>query len=91
MPGAEVEGAIIPPLDLMGFCKSEETVLLPFLLDCFALEEAAKISQNLNVSSAERETTLEPSGERAMWSTLAVCEVKSLILVMEGYFQRVSW
>mmetsp|Transcript_15058 Transcript_15058/g.38845 ORF Transcript_15058/g.38845 Transcript_15058/m.38845 type:complete len:363 (+) Transcript_15058:245-1333(+) len=50
-----------------------------------------RIFQKRRVSSAAAETTVDPSGLCAMWSTRAVWPVSSAALTIEGYFHRMSW
>mmetsp|Transcript_4239 Transcript_4239/g.8053 ORF Transcript_4239/g.8053 Transcript_4239/m.8053 type:complete len:103 (+) Transcript_4239:152-460(+) len=50
----------------------------------FPLGGAPNTFQNLSVSSAAALTTVPPSGDCAMCSTLAVCPFSSAIFVMDG-------
>lgn len=52
---------------------------------------APKTFQNLSVSSAAADATVQPSGLCAMNSTLEVCPLSSAIFTIEGYFHSVSW
>jgi hypothetical protein len=53
----------------------------------FFLASHANTFQNLNVSSAEPDTTI-PSGDTAVCNTREVCPFNSFMRAIVGYFQR---
>jgi len=60
-------------------------------LTTFFCGSEAKHFHSRSVSSAAADTTVEPSGDMAMWRTREVWPVSSATLFSVGYRQMMSW